>query len=34
MVYENWVLRKTFKPKGEEMTRGWRRLYDYGLHNF
>jgi hypothetical protein len=25
-VFENWVLRKTFGPKGDEMTGGWKKL--------
>jgi hypothetical protein len=30
---ENRVLRRTFVPKGEEMTGGWRRLHNEELHN-
>jgi hypothetical protein len=24
----NWLLRKIFGPKREEVTRGWRKLYN------
>jgi len=29
----NRVLRRIFEPKREEVTGGWRRLYDEELHN-
>jgi hypothetical protein len=32
-VFENRVLRRTFVPKREEVTGGWRTLPDEGLHN-
>jgi hypothetical protein len=27
-VLENRALRRTFEPKGDEVTEGWRKLYD------
>jgi len=27
-VFENWVLRRIFGPKREEVTREWRKLYN------
>jgi hypothetical protein len=30
-VYENRVLRQIFGPKREELTGGWRKLYDEKL---
>jgi len=30
-VIENIVLRKIFGPKRDEVTRGWRKLYNEGL---
>jgi hypothetical protein len=32
-VYENKVLRRIFRPKREEVDRGWRRLHNEELHN-
>jgi hypothetical protein len=38
-VFENWVLRKIFEPKREEITREWRKLNNeilnglYSSHN-
>jgi hypothetical protein len=35
-VFENWVLRKMFDPKRDEITGEWRRLYEkelYYLHS-
>jgi len=32
-VSENWVLRRIFGPKREEVVGGWRRLCDEELHN-
>jgi hypothetical protein len=32
-VFENWVLRRIFGPKGEEVAEGWRRLHNEQLHN-
>jgi hypothetical protein len=32
-VFENRVLRRIFGPKREEVTGGWRRLYNEELHN-
>jgi hypothetical protein len=29
---ENRVLRRMFRPKREEMVKGWRRLHDEELH--
>jgi hypothetical protein len=33
-VFENWVLRRIFGPKTEEVEGGWRRLHNEELHNF
>jgi len=30
-VFENWVLRKIFQPKSEEVTGQWRRLHNEKL---
>jgi hypothetical protein len=30
---ENRVLRRMFRPKGEEVVEGWRRLHNEELHN-
>jgi hypothetical protein len=32
-VFENRVLRRTFGPKRDEVTRGWRKLHNEELHN-
>jgi hypothetical protein len=32
-AFKNKVLRKTFGPKGDQVTRDWRRLLKEGLHN-
>jgi hypothetical protein len=32
-VFENRVLRRIFGPKGDEVTGGWRKLYNEELHN-
>jgi hypothetical protein len=32
-VYENRVLRRIFEPKRDGMTGGWRKLYNFELHN-
>jgi hypothetical protein len=32
-VFENKVLRRIFGPKGDEVTRGWRKLHNEKLHN-
>jgi hypothetical protein len=32
-VYENRVLRRIFRPKREEVARGWKRLNKEELHN-
>jgi hypothetical protein len=32
-VFENRVLRRTFGPKGDEVTGEWRKLYNEELHN-
>jgi hypothetical protein len=32
-VFENRMLRRIFGPKRDEVTGGWRKLYDEGLHN-
>jgi hypothetical protein len=31
-VYENWVLRKLFGPKRDEVRGKWRRLHDKELY--
>jgi hypothetical protein len=33
-MLENRMLRRTFVPKREEVTGGWRKLYNEELHNF
>jgi hypothetical protein len=32
-MFENWVLRRIFGPKRDEMTEEWRKLYNEELHN-
>jgi hypothetical protein len=32
-VFENRVLKRTFGPKGEEVTGEWRKLQNEELHN-
>jgi hypothetical protein len=32
-VFENKVLRRTFGPKRDGVTRGWRKLHNEELHN-
>jgi hypothetical protein len=32
-VFENMVLRRTFGPKRDEVTEGWRKLHKEELHN-
>jgi hypothetical protein len=32
-VFENWVLRRIFGPKSNEVVRGWRKLHNEELHN-
>jgi hypothetical protein len=32
-VFENRVLRRTFGPKGDHVTGGWRRMHNEELHN-
>jgi hypothetical protein len=32
-VFENRALRRMFGPKRDEVTRGWRKLYNEELHN-
>jgi hypothetical protein len=31
-VFENWVLRKIFGPKRDEVIGGWRKLHNEELH--
>jgi hypothetical protein len=31
-VFENRVLRRIFRPKRDEVTRGWRKLHNEELH--
>jgi hypothetical protein len=31
-VFENWVLRRIFGPKRDEVTGGWRKLHNEELH--
>jgi hypothetical protein len=33
MVFVNRVLRRIFRPKGEDVAGGWRRLRNVELHN-
>jgi hypothetical protein len=33
-VFENRVLRRIFGPKREEVTRDWRKMNNWELHNF
>jgi hypothetical protein len=33
-VFENRVLRRIFCPKRDEVTGGWRKLYNEEFHNF
>jgi hypothetical protein len=32
-VFENRVLRRIFRPKSDEVTRGWSKLHNEELHN-
>jgi hypothetical protein len=32
-VFENRVVRGIFRPKRDELTGGWRKLYNEELHN-
>jgi hypothetical protein len=32
-MFENRVLRRIFRPKGDEMIEGWRKLHNEELHN-
>jgi hypothetical protein len=32
-MFENRVLRRVFVPKRDEVTGGWRKLHNAGLHN-
>jgi hypothetical protein len=32
-VFENWVLRRIFGPKREEVTGEWRKMHNEELHN-
>jgi hypothetical protein len=32
-VFENRVLRRIFRPNGDEVTGGWRKLHNEELHN-
>jgi hypothetical protein len=32
-MFENRVLRRIFRPKRDEVTGGWRKLHNEGLHN-
>jgi hypothetical protein len=33
-VLDNFMLRKTFRSKTEDITRGWRKLHNEELHDF
>jgi hypothetical protein len=33
-IFENWVLRRTFGLKSEEVTGDWRKFRNEELHNF
>ena len=32
-VFENWLLRKLFGPKRDEVTGEWRKLHNSGLND-
>jgi hypothetical protein len=32
-MFENWMLRRIFVPKRDEVTGGWRKLHNEELHN-
>jgi hypothetical protein len=32
-LFENWVLRRIFGPKRDEVTGEWRKLHSEELHN-
>jgi hypothetical protein len=32
-VFENWMLRRTFGPKRDELAGGWIHLHNVDLHN-
>jgi hypothetical protein len=32
-VFENWVLRRIFEPKRDEVTGEWRKLHNEKLHD-
>jgi hypothetical protein len=32
-VFESWVMRRIFGPKGKEVTGDWRKLRNEELHN-
>jgi hypothetical protein len=32
-VFENWVLRRIFGPKRDEIREGWRTMHNEELHN-
>jgi hypothetical protein len=31
-VFENRVLKRIFRPRGDEVTKGWRKLHNVELH--
>jgi hypothetical protein len=33
-VFENWALRRTSGPKGDEVKGDWRKLHNEDLHNY
>jgi hypothetical protein len=33
MVYEKRMLRRTFRPKRDKVTGGWRKLHNEEVHN-
>jgi len=34
MVFEKGMFRRINRPKGEEVTRGWRKLHNVEFHNW
>jgi predicted ATP-dependent Lon-type protease len=32
-VFENWVLKRIFRPKTDKVTREWRKLHNEELHD-
>jgi hypothetical protein len=32
-MFEKWVLRRVFRPKGDQITGGLKKICNQGLHN-